>query len=159
MAGLDAARRRFLQFCAVGASGVVVNLGIFELAQWAFGDRLGPDMRYAAANATGILVSILTNFLLNDLWTWGDRRQDANFSRVRRLGAFYLVASVGGAIQLGVGYGTRAVLQQMELPFGLDVRRDTLSVLTGIGAATFVNYFLNNAWTFRGSPGASVAPR
>ena len=67
--------RRFFKFALVGGSGVVVNMA-FRLARRELllrsparkqRHRLGRLRRPSR-------VSIATNFLLNDAWTWGDRR-------------------------------------------------------------------------------------
>ncbi|MFT7623858.1 MAG: dolichol-phosphate mannosyltransferase [Myxococcota bacterium] len=134
-------RARFLRFCAVGASGVVVNLGIFTVAMamllpgWIESD----DSRFLAANGVGFLVSVLTNFLLNDFWTWGDREKRGHAHFWSRLGRFYTVSSVAGVVQLGVAFAVRAYLGVW----------DQLAVLVGIGVATVINFVANNIWTFK----------
>lgn len=144
-----AQRQRIVRFGLVGLSGVAVNLAAFRGASWALSGALRTDARYGVASALGIVVSIFTNFLLNDGWTWRDRRQAGAPGWFVRLGRFYLVASVGALVQWGVGHGARAVLASMTLPFGLDGERDTLSVLTGIAVGTVLNFVLNNFWTYR----------
>ena len=59
---------RFLKFIGVGLSGTIVNLGILRLVI-AFTGWSG----YIAL-IPGIEVSIITNFLLNDYFTFADRR-------------------------------------------------------------------------------------
>lgn len=125
-------RVRFIRFCVVGLSGVAVNLGVFSLF-----DRA--EVPFLLSNVAGFLVSVLTNFLLNDFWTWGDRQKHGHAHFFQRLAKFYLVASVGGAVQLGVAYGVRAALQ-LHKP---------LAVLCGIAVATVINYAANHYWTFR----------
>ncbi len=143
-------RQRLMRFGLVGLSGVVVNLVAFKAASWSLERGLrDDDVRYAVASAVGILVSIFTNFLLNDGWTWRDRRAAGSPAWIVRLGRFYLVASVGALVQWGVGHGARAVLGNLSLPLGLDAERDTLSVLTGIAVGTVINFVLNNTWTYR----------
>ena len=62
---------RFLRFAAVGASGVVVNLGALALLTTA---GLTPTL----ASALAIQVSILTNFFLNDFWTFRDHEDQGS---------------------------------------------------------------------------------
>src|SRR5687767_11146527 len=83
--------RRFIKFGAVGATGVVVNLGCLALLR-----RLGVHTNIASAIA--IELSILSNFLINHLWTFGDRRGGGP-SLGQHLTRFHLVSLVGGGIQ------------------------------------------------------------
>jgi len=129
-------RRRFLKFCVVGASGVPVNLLFMWIGyNWIFGS-LAESMRVSFASGFGFLVSVLTNFLLNDLWTWRDRaKKKGGFAG--RLGRFYLVSAAGGAIQIACTTGlSRVGLHYM------------LAQLCGIALATAINYVVNNVWTF-----------
>jgi dolichol-phosphate mannosyltransferase len=139
-------RARFIRFCVVGASGVVVNLAVFSLffevvLTSQFGDI---DTRIAVANTIGIIISIFTNFLLNNHWTWGDRVQSDGPRFLskgfgKRLGKFYLVSSIAGAVQLGV---TQIVHTNFDV-------MAQMAVLAGIAVATAINFVANNVWTFR----------
>ena len=131
-------QRRFIKFCIVGASGIPVNLGCTWLAyHWLF-FALDETMRKGAASAFGIALSILTNFLLNDLWTWRDREK-ATRGFVGRMLRFYVVSSVAALLQWGTA---------MALALGLDLHL-LLAQLAGIALATGVNFLFNNLWTFR----------
>ena len=57
--------RRFIRFCVVGGSGVLVNMAIFSVVRLALGD-MSEMARENAAVVTGFAVSCLTNFLIND---------------------------------------------------------------------------------------------
>ena len=129
-------RRRFLKFCVVGASGVPVNLLFMWIAfNWIF-PTLEQSLRVPCASGFGFAVSVLTNFLLNDLWTWRDRPKNKG-GFVWRLLRFYLVSSAGGAIQIACTTGLNRV--------GLHYM---LAQLCGIALATAINYVVNNLWTF-----------
>ena len=59
----------FIKFGAVGGSGVIVNLGALALLRsLGLGDNL--------ASAIAIEISILSNFVLNERWTFRDRVTD-----------------------------------------------------------------------------------
>ena len=134
-------RMRFIRFCVVGASGVFVNLGIFTLFQAIVLAQVMPDedARFLVANFSGVAVSIFTNFLLNDFWTWGDREKHGHAHFWTRLLKFYLVSSVAAAVQVGVAWLVRS-------HFGM---LDQLAVLIGIGVATVINFTANHFWTFQ----------
>ena len=127
--------RRILQFATVGVSGVLVNMASvwagLQLVQAA-----DPDLRDALASALGILVSVFTNFLLNDVWTWGDREKGSWLSRLAR---YYLVSAAAALLQFGCAMGLRLLL---------DINL-YLAQFSGIALGTIVNYVANNRWTFK----------
>jgi dolichol-phosphate mannosyltransferase len=124
-----------LQFGTVGVSGVVVNIAVV----WAAVELLvvaEPGVRAAMASALGIVVSVLSNFVLNDAWTWGDRAKGAWLSRLLR---YYLVSAAAALLQFGCAMG-------LHLLVDADLY---VAQLVGIVLGTGVNYVANNAWTFR----------
>jgi dolichol-phosphate mannosyltransferase len=125
---------RLVRFCAVGASGVVVNMGVLILLT----EKLG--MHYAVASLFAIELSILGNFALNNAWTWHDRRTG---TLAHRLLKYHVVT---GFTAYCVNWPTLLLLKTF---FGLDLR---LSNLIGIAAATLINYVLFHNWTFRKHP-------
>ncbi len=59
--------KTFIKFLIVGGLGVVVNLGLFSLL-------LGSGVNKYLASPAAIEASILTNFALNNHWTFRWRR-------------------------------------------------------------------------------------
>jgi dolichol-phosphate mannosyltransferase len=149
---------RFFKFGIVGGSGVVVNLGVYVLLTrlLGLGDNLaGKYLSYAAS----VEVSIITNFLLNDFWTFADRRQEVPW-RVR-FSRFHLVSLVGMAINWGffavlnwlIETKGWTLLGDLSL-FGWHTNLDDLvSACLGIIAAMAWNFFGNLLWTWKkGAP-------
>lgn len=136
-------RRRFLRFCAVGSSGVLVNLAFVWVGTLlAVAASLEPGSRDAAASALGILVSVFGNFLLNDVWTWGDRpKGPRKRDFLARAGRYYLASALAIAIQFGCA-------QLLAQGFGVNLY---LAQCVGIILGTLVNYAANNVWTFSDS--------
>ena len=58
---------QFIKFALVGASGTVINLGLVYI----FYDLIGWN-EYLAITI-GFVVSVLTNFILNDIWTFNPK--------------------------------------------------------------------------------------
>ena len=87
----------------------------------------------------GIFVAIFTNFLLNNAWTWRDRRQRGALPFLIRLAKYYAVASVAGAVQW-------TMLKVLTESFGIYY---LISNLIGIAAGLVINFVINNLWTFR----------
>jgi putative flippase GtrA len=154
-------------FGVVGASGVLVNLGCL----FAFADALGVQTNIASALA--IEVSILSNFLLNDRWTFRDRRH-AERSLAKRAADFHLVSLVGAAMQLSVFVASNVAWMLLLSPrevsdayfgggapwFDRFIRHPLLeppdvgalkyvSQLLGIGLAVLWNYLANFHLTWR----------
>ncbi len=89
--------RRFIQFCLVGASGYGVQFGTYLLLT-----------RYAGlfdlvAHIPSIEASILSNFVLNDIWTFKDRRTGSAKATLIRCLKFHLIGSGYAAFFYG-GY-------------------------------------------------------
>ena len=87
------------RFYTVGASGLLINYLISYLASTV----LMSGLWYLQATFVGIVVSIMSNFILNKIWTFEDR----NFSIVhtsRQLLLFVGISSFGAIIQLGLVY-------------------------------------------------------
>ena len=124
---------RFLKFCMVGASGVLVNEGLlWILKEFA-------TLPLALCSAISIETAIMSNFLLNDFITFSDRRVIGTGFFLRRLGKFYAVSQIGLVINIGV-------LLLLTNVFGLHY---LLSNLVGIGFAMIWNYLANLGWTWR----------
>ncbi len=83
---------RFIKFGLVGASGVGVNLAVLWLG-------LQVGLRSTAASALAIELSILSNFIVNELWTFAELRPGSRGGRMVR---FQLVSLVGAAAQFAV---------------------------------------------------------
>jgi dolichol-phosphate mannosyltransferase len=123
----------FLKFILVGLSGVVVNMG----AYWLLTRFTGLENYDWLANLIGIETSIITNFILNDSFTFRQKRSGSPF--IVRLLKFNLTCATGAAIQWGLFmFFTRVA--------GL---YDLLSNLIGIAVAFLVNYFINRNWTWK----------
>jgi dolichol-phosphate mannosyltransferase len=126
--------KTFIRFAIVGASGVIVNLGFFTLL-------LNAGVHKYLASPVAIELSIISNFLLNNYWTFR-RRKTADRTRIRGL-KFNAVS----LIALSVSYGA-FVLLSVLFPH----LKPQIPQLIGIIPATVVNYFLNSYWTFKHVP-------
>jgi dolichol-phosphate mannosyltransferase len=122
-----------IKFAAVGLSGVVVNEGVYWLLT-RFGGLAAYD--YLAV-VIGIEVSIITNFVLNDTFTFAKRRAGKSFPG--RLLKFNLICLAGAAIQWGL-------FMLFTRVFGV---YDLLSNFIGIVVAFLWNYFVNRNWTWK----------
>lgn len=142
---------RLMKFGVVGFSGVVVNLIVSEAFFRALLTPITPEtLRLAVANAAGVVVSIFTNFLLNDRWTWGDRRKGELRHWFERLAKYYVLASIAGAVQVGVSSASfEWVWKHLPIAIGGFEIDSTLSICTGIGAGMVINFVASHFWAFR----------
>lgn len=86
---------RFLMFCLVGGSGLVVHLAVLRAVM------LGLDISFLPAQIIATFVAMTSNFALNNWVTYRDRRLEGR-AMIRGLLSFYLVCSVGVLANLAV---------------------------------------------------------
>ncbi len=121
----------FIKFALTGLSGVFVNLGSFQLLI-----LLG--VHPMLASPVAIEISILSNFLINNFWTFRDRNM---VDRHRIRGMKYHLVSLG---TLALSYGTFLVLNLLW-PAVPPVYLQGCAIVP----AVLFNYVINSAWTFR----------
>lgn len=140
---------RLARFALVGLSGVIVNLAALHV----FAGWLG--VHEVIASALAIETSIVTNFLLNDAFTFRDRR-GARPGLLFRLWRYHAVTLAGAVVQLGT---FALVAVTLERALGRDALGPLRSLAQGAGIAVAfaVNYLgsLRFAW----SPADSGEPR
>jgi dolichol-phosphate mannosyltransferase len=133
--------KTFIKFAIVGLSGVAVNLFFFTLF-------LMMGMNKYLASPLAIELSVVSNFLLNNYWTFRWRKTRGR-TWIRGL-KFNMVS----LLSLVLSYGTFILL---SLLFPLVPPQ--IHQFIGIIPATLVNYFLNSYWTFRQVEDADEQPR
>ena len=90
------------------------------------------------ASPIAIEASIVSNFLLNNYWTFRER---TSRTRKRIKGLKFNAVSL---VALAISYGTFVLLATLFPDTAPQIHQ-----LIGIVPATAVNYFLNSYWTFR----------
>ena len=121
------------RFYTVGASGFIVNYLISLLLTGGVS-----EMWYLHANVIGIIVSITTNFILNKIWTFGDR--DFKVKRtISQYGKFAMFSSLGALVQLGMVY---FLVDSNEISY-------PLALILAVMTAAFGNFILNKKFTFK----------
>ena len=136
---------RFWKFALVGASGVIVNsLVLITLAE-VF------DAHKVIAWMFAVGLSILSNFLLNNAFTWRDVRHSSRIHFLLRGALAYPVAVVGIGANFAVFY---PLLKYVSDDFPFYVIFNFLGIL----AATAVNFALSSRLVFRPSLPESLDP-
>jgi len=122
---------RLLKFAVVGISGVVVNMGMLYLLT----EYL--NILYIISSIIAIEISIISNFFLNDLWTWRDRAKKTFIERF---------------MQYHISVGLTAIMANWLILLILTEFFNIyymISNLIGIAVGTFSNFILNDLWTFQ----------
>jgi dolichol-phosphate mannosyltransferase len=125
---------RFLSFCMVGLSGIFVNEGALTF----FTETIG--LYYIYSSMLAVEISIVSNFLLNEFWTFRDKsnRQPMIKSRMRRLVKFNLICAVGACINMVVLISLTDFIRLHYM----------ISNLCGICISTLWNYAMNSNIVF-----------
>ncbi|MCX6742269.1 MAG: glycosyltransferase family 2 protein [Candidatus Pacearchaeota archaeon] len=119
---------RFLKFLIVGASGIIVNEGLLYILT-----EKG-HLHYLLSGIISIEISILSNFFLNDAWTFRDKRDGYFFNRLMK---FNFARALTLIINLGISWSFTL--------FGLNY---LIANLIGIAVATLLAYSLSNSWVW-----------
>ncbi len=124
---------RFFKFCLVGLSGVGVNEGLL----WLLKEKAG--LPYLGSAVIAIETSIITNFMLNNYYTFRQRNEPGTRAFFSRGLKFNMVSLAGLGINLGI-------LGLFTEVFGVNY---LVSNLIGIVLAFIWNYLLNTWWTWK----------
>src|ERR687894_2962260 len=136
---------RFWKFAMVGASGVIVNsLVLITLAE-VF------DAHKVIAWMFAVGLSILSNFLLNNAFTWRDVRHSSRIHFLLRGALAYPVAIMGIGANFAVYYPLLKYVSE-DFPYYV------LFNLLGIAAGTSVNFILSSRLVFRPSVPENLDP-
>jgi dolichol-phosphate mannosyltransferase len=137
---------RFWKFALVGASGTLVNLlTLITLVEYF---DAGPTVAWILA----VGVSILSNFLLNNAFTWRDVRHSSRIHFLLRGALAYPVAIVA----LGANF---AVYYPLIRYLGADFPYYAIAALLGIVAGTSANFILSSRFVFRPSAPNGLDPK
>ena len=131
---VDAALRRranweqLVKFCAVGATGYVVNLAVYALL------LRGADLHYVPAAIGSFLVAVTNNYLWNRLWTFRRQRGHVVFQGLR----FFVVSTLALAANL--------LVLHLLVRSGVE---ELVAQAIAIVLVTPVNFIGNKLWSFR----------
>jgi dolichol-phosphate mannosyltransferase len=131
LAWVNPENQRFLRFCAVGVSGVVVNIGVQALFL-----ALGLEFHFALL--LGIEASIFTNFVLNDVWTFRGLR---DLPWWERCGLFHLVSALTALANIVTSSALHDILGVHFL----------IASIVGVLVGFIPNFLGNRKFTYGGS--------
>jgi putative flippase GtrA len=117
-----------MRFCAVGASGYVVNLAVFAFSLTVLG------VHHLVAATMAFLVAVMSNFWLNRRWTFRASNGDASSQAAR----FLAVSVVAFLFAAGV----------LELLVAVAGVRPLVAQALAVAAGAPLSFAANKLWTF-----------
>jgi dolichol-phosphate mannosyltransferase len=121
------------RFYTVGASGLLVNYFV----SFMFGAVLS-NLWYIYATMIGIIFSMSSNFILNKIWTFEDRKFDQKRTLVQYV-LFLGFSGIGAVFQLLLVYG---LVELQHLNY-------SIALFLAVAIASVGNFLLNKKWTFQ----------
>lgn len=142
---------RLIQFCFVGASGMVVDLSLYALFQWILSftpiytsasARSGFSWHLAVAGAVSISTALVWNFTLNRRLTFNDARGG---SWIRQ----FLTYALGNALAIALNFSVRLYLPTRVAFFD---RHRLAAAVVGIVGATGISFSMSRWIVFTRKP-------
>jgi dolichol-phosphate mannosyltransferase len=128
---------RFARFAAVGASGVIVDMGVL----YALSDPHMLGWGLTRSKVVAAELAIVNNFLWNDAWTFGDvaRGQRGALRKLRRFAKFNVICTMGLALSVGL----------LNLQYNLLGMNRYLANAVAIAVVTTWNFWLSTKLSWR----------
>lgn len=125
--------KRLLKFAIVGASGILVNEGLLFILTETL------NIHYLLSAFLSIECAILSNFILNDLWTFKDRRDHGVRGSLKR------------AIKSNLGFGAGVLINLLVLFMLTEFTRlhYLISNFFGILVAFIWNFLISIRWIWK----------
>ncbi len=122
----------FIKYCCVGIIGATVNLCTYLLLNRYFQTPL------QVASLIAIETSIVSNFLLNNYWTF--KKRTKKITMFRKLINFHIAAGISGLIFYYLFFLFLVTIVGIN---------DVFAILLAVIAGTISNFTINSIWTWR----------
>lgn len=127
----EALSYQFFKFCLVGGIGVLVNLAVlYSLVELAY-------LWYLHAAIAAFIVAVSSNFILNKIWTFRDKRK--GIKALKQYSEFFVVRTIGLLVNLAILY----LLVQYGNIWYLAAQ------FLAVSLATVNNFLGSKYWAFR----------
>jgi dolichol-phosphate mannosyltransferase len=104
---------------------------------WFLTEKAG--VYYLASSIAAIEISLLNNYVLNDLWTWHDRGKKGRKEYFKRMLQYHVTVSAAMLTNLFVLWILTEIFHLYYLA----------SNIFGILCGAALNFFFNDRWTFK----------
>ena len=125
--------RRIVKFGLVGTWGFLVNM----LLLWFLTEKV--RVYYLFSSIVAIEISLLNNYVLNDLWTWHDRGKEGKKEYLKRMLQYHVTASAAMLTNISILWILTEIFHIYYLA----------SNIFGILCGALLNFFINDRWTFK----------
>lgn len=139
---------QFGQFAAVGTLNSFIDIGFFNLETFFYGGGAVSNALFATFKTISFLCATTNSFIWNKYWTFGAQEKP----RAGEVTAFYTVAVLGWAINVGV-----ATLTKASGPADSRVLVDLVAPLCGVAASFLWDFFGYKYLVFRKRAAAAPA--
>lgn len=129
---------KFLSFSIIGASGVLLHLAVFYLLFGLFGQT------FVVAKIGAVTVSIISNFALNNVLTYRDRRK-RGWRWLTGLATFSVICSIGAAADVGIS----SYIFSVAVAGSFLRTMVAVPVLAGVVIGAVWNYAVSSAYTWK----------
>jgi dolichol-phosphate mannosyltransferase len=142
---------RLVQFCMVGASGMVVDLSLYAILQWLLSFTwlaarnsalFGCTWQLALAAALAIAIALVWNFSLNRRLTFNDARKGSLFRQ-------FFTYALSNALAIALSFSVRLYLPSRV---GFFARHRLAAAVVGIVAATGLSFSMSRWLVFARRP-------
>lgn len=129
--------RQFVKFGVVGAAGMLIDLGIYNI----LAVLLGYNIYFA--RAISFTLAATNNYILNRKWTFhsSEKKLAAEY------GKYFFIALIGLFLNLGI----MRLLQPWALRFSSLLMQKNIPVLIAIVIVLIWNFTANKFWVFKES--------
>jgi len=141
-------RHRFVKFCTVGLSGMIINLVALFICQEIFFEDIRPEsIRLNLSLGLAIFFATINNYLWNRTWTWLDRKGKTKYGLFPQMGQYFIAC--------GLAIGVQFVFTLLLAQFMHYLIANIISIVL----AAALNYLLNDTWTFAIRKNLTKKPR
>lgn len=128
---------RFVRFCVVGLSGVIIDMGLL----YVLSDPSTLHLGLTRSKLIAAECAIVNNFLWNDAWTFRDVAGDQRGmgAKLKRFAKFNVICTAGVALNVAL----------LNLQFNLLGMNRYLANAVAIGLVTVWNFWLNTRLSWR----------
>jgi dolichol-phosphate mannosyltransferase len=137
---------RFVRFCVVGFSGVLIDMGLL----YVLSDPSTLHLGLTRSKLIAAECAIVNNFLWNDVWTFRDMAEDQRGmgAKLKRFGKFNIICTLGVVLNVAL----------LNLQFNLLGMNRYLANAIAIGMVTVWNFWLNTRLSWRVTEQTTRAP-
>ncbi|MBI2031334.1 MAG: glycosyltransferase [Candidatus Levybacteria bacterium] len=138
---------KFGKFLVVGGFGFIINFAVLKILSDSFG------WNHSWANLTGAALAIFSNYNLNNIWTFGERKVSVLSSYLFKMLQFYATSAFGVIfIQTGTIFLGDRFIGEGQFSFILPIKYYYVYFVIGTGLLLIWNFTIYNKIIWRKKP-------